>query len=369
MSFNTFGHMFRFTTWGESHGPAIGVVVDGCPPGIPISAEIIQRDLERRRPGQSRFTTQRREEDLVNILSGVFEDEHDGLLKSTGTPISMLIENTDQRSKDYSDIKDKFRPGHADYTYLQKYGIRDYKGSGRASARETAARVAAGAIARQVIPNVTIRGSLVQMGPHTLDYANFDWAQVGENPFFCADPKAAAEWEVHLDNIREDGNSVGAVIEVVAEGVPPGWGAPIYGKLSADLAAAMMSINAVKGVEIGEGMAAAALTGTENADEMRAGNNGPYFKSNHAGGLLGGISNGDPVVVRFAVKPTSSILTPRETVDIHNANTEVLTKGRHDPCVGIRAVPIGEAMMACVLADHFLRHRGQTGRAGGVGLD
>jgi chorismate synthase len=369
MSFNTFGHMFRFTTWGESHGPAIGVVVDGCPPGIPISAEIIQRDLERRRPGQSRFTTQRREEDLVNILSGVFEDEHDGLLKSTGTPISMLIENTDQRSKDYSDIKDKFRPGHADYTYLQKYGIRDYKGSGRASARETAARVAAGAIARQVIPNVTIRGSLVQMGPHKIDYANFDWAQVGENPFFCADPKAAAEWEVYLDGIRKDGNSVGAVIEVVAEGVPPGWGAPIYGKLSADLAAAMMSINAVKGVEIGEGMAAAALTGTENADEMRAGNNGPYFKSNHAGGLLGGISNGDPVVVRFAVKPTSSILTPRETVDIHNANTEVLTKGRHDPCVGIRAVPIGEAMMACVLADHFLRHRGQTGRAGGVGLD
>jgi chorismate synthase len=369
MSFNTFGHMFRFTTWGESHGPAIGVVVDGCPPGIPISAEIIQRDLERRRPGQSRFTTQRREEDLVNILSGVFEDEHDGLLKSTGTPISMLIENTDQRSKDYSDIKDKFRPGHADYTYLQKYGIRDYKGSGRASARETAARVAAGAIARQVIPNVTIRGSLVQMGPHKIDYANFDWAQVGENPFFCADPVAAAEWEPYLDGIRKAGNSVGAVIEVVAEGVPPGWGAPIYGKLSADLAAAMMSINAVKGVEIGEGMAAAALTGTENADEMRAGNNGPYFKSNHAGGLLGGISNGDPVVVRFAVKPTSSILTPRETVDIHNANTEVLTKGRHDPCVGIRAVPIGEAMMACVLADHFLRHRGQTGRAGGVGLD
>jgi chorismate synthase len=368
MSFNTFGQMFRFTTWGESHGPAIGVVVDGCPPGIPISAEIIQRDLERRKPGQSRFTTQRREEDLVNILSGVFEDERDGLLKTTGTPISMLIENTDQRSKDYSDIKDKFRPGHADYTYLQKYGIRDYKGSGRASARETAARVAAGAVARQVIPNVTIRGSLVQMGPHRIDYANFDWGQVNENPFFCADPKAAAEWEVYLDGVRKDGSSVGAVIEVVAEGVPPGWGAPIYGKLSADLASAMMSINAVKGVEIGEGMAAAALTGTENADEMRAGNAGPHFKSNHAGGILGGISNGDPIVVRFAVKPTSSILTPRETVDIHNANTEVLTKGRHDPCVGIRAVPIGEAMMACVLADHFLRHRGQTGRAGGVGL-
>ena len=368
MSFNTFGQMFRFTTWGESHGPALGVVVDGCPPGIPISAELIQRDLERRKPGQSRFTTQRREEDLVTILSGVFEDERDGFLKTTGTPISLLIENTDQRSKDYSEIKDKYRPGHADFTYFQKYGIRDYKGSGRASARETAARVAAGAIARQVVPNVTIRGSLVQMGPHKIDYANFDWTQVDENPFFCADPKAAAEWEPYLDGIRKDGNSVGAVIEVVAEGVPPGWGAPIYGKLSADLASAMMSINAVKGVEIGEGMAAAMLTGSANADEMRAGNNGPRFKSNHAGGILGGISNGDPVVVRFAVKPTSSILTPRETVTTHNENTEVMTKGRHDPCVGIRAVPIGEAMMACVLADHFLRHRGQTGRDGGIGF-
>ena len=368
MSHNTFGHMFRFTTWGESHGPALGVVVDGCPPGIAISPEVIQRDLDRRRPGQSRFTTQRREEDAVHILSGTFEDERDGIVKTTGTPISLLIENTDQRSKDYSDIKDKYRPGHADFTYHQKYGIRDYKGSGRASARETAARVAAGAVARQVIPNVTIRGSLVQMGPHKIDYANFDWATVDDNPFFCADPKAAAEWEPYLDSIRKDGNSVGAVIEVVAEGVPPGWGAPIYGKLSADLASAMMSINAVKGVEIGEGMAAAMLTGTENADEMRAGNNGPRFKSNHAGGILGGISNGDPVVVRFAVKPTSSILTPRETVTIHNEDTEVLTKGRHDPCVGIRAVPIGEAMMACVLADHFLRHRGQTGRDGGIGF-
>jgi chorismate synthase len=298
----------------------------------------------------------------------VFEDERDGLLKTTGTPISMLIENTDQRSKDYSEIKDKFRPGHADFTYQQKYGIRDYKGSGRASARETAARVAAGAIARQVIPNVTVRGSLVQIGQHTIDYSNFDWAQVDENPFFCADPKAAAEWEVYLDGIRKDGNSVGAVIELVAEGVPAGWGAPIYGKLSADLASAMMSINAVKGVEIGEGMAAGALTGTENADEMRAGNHGPRFKSNHAGGILGGISNGDPIVVRFAVKPTSSILTPRQTVTIHNEDTEVVTKGRHDPCVGIRAVPIGEAMMACVLADHFLRHRGQTGRDGGIGF-
>ena len=368
MSHNTFGHMFRFTTWGESHGPALGVVVDGCPPGIAISPEVIQRDLDRRRPGQSRFTTQRREEDAVHILSGTFEDERDGVVKTTGTPISLLIENTDQRSKDYSDIKDKYRPGHADFTYHQKYGIRDYKGSGRASARETAARVAAGAIARLVIPNVTIRASLVQVGPHKIDYANFDWDQVDQNPFYCADARAAVEWEGYLDGIRKAGNSVGAVIEVVAEGVPPGWGAPIYGKLSADLASAMMSINAVKGVEIGEGMGAAALTGIENADEMRAGNQAPYFKSNHAGGILGGISNGDPVVVRFAVKPTSSIITPRETVTTHNENTEVVTKGRHDPCVGIRAVPIGEAMMAVTLADHFLRHRAQTGRDGGVGF-
>jgi len=368
MSFNTFGHLFRFTTWGESHGPAIGVVVDGCPPGIPLSAEMIQRDLDRRKPGQSRFTTQRREDDLVRILSGVFEDERDGVVKTTGTPISLLIDNTDQRSKDYSEIKDKFRPGHADYTYFQKYGIRDYKGSGRASARETAARVAAGAVARQVLQGVTIRASLVQVGPHKIDYGRFDWGQVDQNPFFCADPIAAQGWEHYLDTIRKDGNSVGAVIEVVAEGVPPGWGAPIYGKLSADLASAFMSINAVKGVEIGEGFAAAALTGTENADEMRAGNNGPSFRSNHAGGILGGISNGDPIVARFAVKPTSSILTPRQTVTTSNVDAEIVTKGRHDPCVGIRAVPIGEAMMACVLADHFLRHRGQTGRDGGIGF-
>ncbi|MEO7223245.1 MAG: chorismate synthase, partial [Devosia sp.] len=325
MSFNTFGHMFRFTTWGESHGPALGVVVDGCPPGIPLTAEMIQRDLDRRKPGQSKFTTQRREDDLVRILSGTFEDEADGVVKTTGTPISLLIENTDQRSKDYSEIKDKFRPGHADFTYLQKYGIRDYKGSGRASARETAARVAAGAVARAVLANLRIRGSLVQMGPHQIDYANFDWDEVDRNPFFCADPVAAKEWEPYLDGIRKGGNSVGAVIEVVAEGVPPGWGAPIYGKLSADLASAMMSINAVKGVEIGEGFAAASLTGWENADEMRAGNTGPYFKTNKAGGVLGGISNGDPVVVRFAVKPTSSILTPRETVTTSNENTEVIT--------------------------------------------
>ncbi len=368
MSHNTFGHLFRFTTWGESHGPALGVVVDGCPPGIPISAEIIQRDLDRRKPGQSRFTTQRREEDAVRILSGTFEDEHSGGLKTTGTPISMLIENTDQRSKDYSEIRDKYRPGHADFTYQQKYGIRDYKGSGRASARETAARVAAGAVARLVIPEVKVRASLVQMGPHKIDRSRFDWAQVDQNPFFCADPVAAQKWEPYLDGIRKMGSSVGAVIEVVAEGVPPGWGAPIYGKLSADLAAAMMSINAVKAVEIGAGFEAAALTGTENADEMRAGNAGPYFLSNNAGGILGGISTGDPVVVRFAVKPTSSILTPRQTVTTANEDTEVSTKGRHDPCVGIRAVPIGEAMMAVVLADHYLRHRGQTGRDAGVGF-
>ncbi|HTJ56354.1 MAG TPA: chorismate synthase [Devosiaceae bacterium] len=368
MSFNTFGQLFRFTSWWESHGPAIGVVVDGCPPGIPISAEVIQRDLDRRKPGQSRFTTQRREDDAVRILSGTFEDETDGVLKTTGTPISLLIENTDQRSKDYSEIKDKYRPGHADYTYQQKYGIRDYKGSGRASARETAARVAAGAIARLVIPNVRIRGSLVQMGPHKIDYGNFDWEQVDQNPFFCADATAAKLWEGYLDGIRKSGSSVGAVIEVVAEGVPPGWGAPIYGKLSADIASGLMSINAVKGVEIGAGFEAASLTGIENADEMRAGNNGPYFLSNHAGGILGGISNGDPIVARFAVKPTSSILTPRRTVTTANEETDVMTKGRHDPCVGIRAVPIGEAMLACVLADHFLRHRGQTGREGGVGF-
>ena len=368
MSHNTFGHLFRFTTWGESHGPALGVVVDGCPPGLEITVEDIQRHLDRRKPGQSRFTTQRREADEVQILSGVFEDERDGRLKTTGTPISMMIENTDQRSKDYSEIKDKFRPGHADYTYLQKYGIRDYKGSGRASARETAARVAAGAVARLVIPHVSVRASLVQMGPHKIDHARFDWNEVDKNPFFCADPVAAAEWETYLDGIRKDGNSVGAVIEVVAEGVPPGWGAPIYGKLSADLASAMMSINAVKGVEIGDGMAAASLTGSENADEMRAGNAGPQFLSNRAGGILGGISNGDPIVVRFAVKPTSSILTPRQSVTTANEDTEVMTKGRHDPCVGIRAVPIGEAMMAVVLADHFLRHRGQTGREGGIGF-
>jgi chorismate synthase len=369
MSFNTFGHLFRFTTWGESHGPGLGVVVDGCPPGIALTPEMIQRDLDRRKPGQSKFTTQRREEDQVRILSGVFEDERTDGPRTTGTPISLMIDNTDQRSKDYSEIRDKYRPGHADYTYDQKYGIRDYRGGGRTSARETAARVAAGAIARRVVAGVSIRASLVQMGPHKIDYANFDWDQVGQNPFFCADAKAAELWADYLDGIRKAGNSVGAVIEVVAENVPAGWGAPVYGKLSADLASAMMSINAVKAVEIGAGFEAASLTGIDNADQMRAGPSQPYFLSNNAGGILGGISNGDPVVVRFAVKPTSSILAPRQTVTMANEDTDIVTKGRHDPCVGIRAVPVGEAMMACVLADHFLRHRGQTGREGAVGFE
>ncbi len=368
MSHNSFGHLFRFTTWGESHGPALGVVVDGCPPDIAISAPVIQRDLDRRKPGQSRFTTQRREADEVKILSGTFEDERTGGLKTTGTPIALEIQNTDQRSKDYSDIRDKYRPGHADFTYDQKYGIRDYRGGGRSSARETAARVAAGAVARLIIPGVKIRASLVQMGPHKIDYDNFDWAEVDNNPFFCADKTSADQWADYLDDIRKKGDSIGAVVEVVAEGVPAGWGAPVYGKLSADLASAMMSINAVKAVEIGAGIEAASFSGVQNADEMRAGDNAPYFVSNQAGGILGGISNGDPVVVRFTVKPTSSILAPRETVTVKNQNTDIVTRGRHDPCVGIRAVPIGEAMMACVLADHFLRHRGQTGREGPTGF-
>jgi chorismate synthase len=355
MSFNTFGHMFRVTTFGESHGAAIGCVVDGCPPRIPLEPAEIQRDLDRRRPGQSRFTTQRQEPDQVRILSGVFEGQ------TTGTPIALLIENTDQRSKDYSEIKDKFRPGHADFTYEAKYGVRDYRGGGRSSARETATRVAAGAIARKLLPDVKVRGALVQMGPHKIDRAKWDWAEVARNPFFCPDKDKAAFFEDYLDGIRKSGSSIGAVLEIVAEGVPAGLGAPLYGKLDAELAAAMMSINAVKGVEIGAGFAAAELTGEANADEMRTGNNGTRFLSNNAGGILGGIATGQPVVVRFAVKPTSSILTPRQTVDRDGHDTEILTKGRHDPCVGIRAVPVGEAMMACVLADHLLRHRGQVG--------
>src|SRR5918995_1148779 len=358
MSHNTFGHLFRVTTFGESHGPALGCGVDGCPPRIPLEAAEIQVELDRRRPGQSRFTTQRREPDEVRILSGVFADERTGGQVTTGTPIALVIENVDQRSKDYSEIRDSYRPGHADYTYDVKYGIRDYRGGGRSSARETAARVAAGAIARKILPGVTVRGALVQMGPHGIDRNNWDWDEVARNPFFCPDSKAAAFYEDYLDGLRKAGSSIGAVIEIVAEGVPPGLGAPVYGKLDADLAAAMMSINAVKGVEIGDGFAAAALRGEENADEMRPGNDGPVFLSNHAGGILGGIASGQPVVCRFAVKPTSSILTPRRTVDRAGRETEIVTKGRHDPCVGIRAVPVGEAMMACVLADHLLRHRG-----------
>jgi chorismate synthase len=362
MSHNSFGHLFRITTFGESHGPALGVVVDGCPPGIELTEADIQAFLDKRRPGQSRFTTQRQEPDAVKILSGVFADAA-GRPRTTGTPIALLIENTDQRSKDYGEIADKYRPGHADYAYDAKYGIRDYRGGGRSSARETAARVAAGAVARKVLPGVTIRGALVQVGPHRIERARFDWAEVEKNPLFCPDADAAKLWADYLDGVRKAGSSIGAVIEIVAEGVPAGWGAPIYGKLDSDLAAALMSINAVKGVEIGAGFAAAELSGEANADEMRAGADGrPVFLSNQAGGVLGGISTGQPIVARFAVKPTSSILTPRRTIDRHGEETEIVTKGRHDPCVGIRAVPVGEAMMAIVLADHFLRHRGQVGR-------
>ena len=362
MSHNTFGHLFRVTTWGESHGPAIGAVVDGCPPGVALDEADIQVHLDRRRPGQSRFTTQRQEADAVRILSGVFNDTS-GRQVTTGTPIALEIQNTDQRSKDYGDIKDKYRPGHADFTYDAKYGIRDYRGGGRSSARETASRVAAGAVARKLLGGVTIRGALVQVGPHKVDRANWNWDEIANNPFFSPDRKAVETWTEYLDKVRKAGSSVGAIIEVVAEGVPAGWGAPLYGKLDQDLASAMMSINAVKGVEIGAGMSAAELTGEGNADEIRIGNDGkPIFLSNHAGGILGGISTGQPIVCRFAVKPTSSILAPRKTIDKQGHDTEIITKGRHDPCVGIRAVPVGEGMMAIVLADHFLRHRGQTGR-------
>jgi chorismate synthase len=364
MSHNSFGHLFRVTTFGESHGPALGCVIDGCPPRIPLTVEEIQAELDRRRPGQSRFTTQRREPDQVRILSGVFEDERTGGQVTTGTPIALVIENVDQRSKDYSEIRDKYRPGHADFTYDMKYGVRDYRGGGRSSARETAARVAAGAIARKIVPGLVVRGALVQMGPHKINRDNWDWEEIARNPFFCPDAEAAAFFEGFLDGIRKSGSSIGAVIEIVAEGVPVGLGAPVSAKLDADLAGALMSINAVKGVEIGAGFAAAELTGEENADEMRPGNSeGPTFTSNLAGGILGGISTGAPVVARFAVKPTSSILTPRATVTRDNAEADIMTKGRHDPCVGIRAVPVGEAMMACVVADHYLRHRGQTGEA------
>ncbi|WP_171178446.1 MULTISPECIES: chorismate synthase [unclassified Ruegeria] len=359
MSMNSFGHLFRVTTWGESHGPALGATVDGCPPGVQIDEAMIQHWLDKRKPGQNKFTTQRREPDQVKILSGVFEGQ------TTGTPVQLMIENTDQRSKDYGDIMDKFRPGHADITYWQKYGIRDYRGGGRSSARETASRVAAGGLAReaikQIAPNVQITGYMTQIGPHKIDRANFDWSQIEQNPFWTPDAQAAEDWAAYLDDLRKSGNSVGAVVEVVARGVPAGIGAPVYGKLDTDLAAAMMSINAVKGVEIGEGMAAAELTGEANADEIFMGQNGPQYSSNHAGGILGGISTGQDIVVRFAVKPTSSILTTRKTITKSGEETEIITKGRHDPCVGIRAVPVGEAMMACVILDHLLLHRGQIG--------
>ncbi len=356
MSFNSFGHMFRFTTWGESHGEAIGCVVDGVPSLISLKEADLQSFLDKRKPAQSRYTTQRKESDTVKILSGVFEG------KTTGTPISLMIVNEDQKSKDYSEIAEKFRPGHADYTYFEKYGIRDYRGGGRSSARETAMRVAAGAIARKILSKkITIRGAMVQMGDDVIDRKKWDWAQIDKIPFWCPDEKAALRWAKKLDAIRKNGSSVGAIIEVVADGVPAGWGAPIYKKLDADIATAMMSINAVKGVEIGDGFAAALLQGEDNADRMRTKAGKVQFLSNHAGGILGGISTGQPIVARFVVKPTSSILTPVETITKDGKNTTIVTKGRHDPCVGIRAVPVGEAMLACVLADHYLLHRGQQG--------
>jgi len=359
MSLNTFGHLFRVTTWGESHGPALGATVDGCPPGVPLDEAALQPWLDRRRPGRSRHTTQRQEADQVRILSGVHEGQ------TTGTPIQLMIENTDQRSKDYGEIAETFRPGHADITYHLKYGLRDPRGGGRSSARETAARVAAGGVARAVllelVPGLEVRGYMTRMGEMEIDRACFDWDEIARNDFWLPDAGAVAAWDAYLQRIRKERNSVGAEVEVVARGVPPGLGAPVYGKLDTDLAAAAMSINAVKGVEIGAGMAAARLRGTENADEIFMGAGGPEFSSNHAGGILGGISTGQEIVLRFAVKPTSSILTPRRSIRIDGSPTEVATRGRHDPCVGIRAVPVGEAMMACVLLDHFLLHRGQVG--------
>jgi chorismate synthase len=361
MSHNTFGHLFRVTTWGESHGPALGCVVDGCPPGLSLTAEDIQVFLDQRRPGQGKFVTQRQEPDAVRILSGVFEDERTGGPVTTGTPISLMIENVDPRSRDYSEIARAYRPGHADYTYDAKYGVRDYRGGGRSSARETAARVAAGAVARKVLPGVSIRAAVVQIGPHAIDRSRFDWDQRTENPFWAPDAGIVAVWESHLEQVRKAGSSTGAIIEVEAIGVPAGWGAPLYGKLDAELAAALMSINAAKGVEIGDGFASAALSGEENADEMRMGPEGPVFLSNHAGGILGGISSGQPVTARVAFKPTSSILTLRRSINADGEEIDLRTKGRHDPCVGIRAVPVVEAMTACVLADAFVRHRGQVG--------
>lgn len=354
MSHNSFGHLLRVTTWGESHGPGIGCVVDGVPPKLSLVESDIQYWLDRRRPGQSRFVTQRKEPDTVKILSGVFNGQ------TTGTPISIMIENVDSRSKDYGNIKDKYRPGHADFTYQQKYGIRDWRGSGRASARETATRVAAGAIARKILgKNIKVRGALVKMGPHEINRKNWNWEQTENNPFWSPDSNIVSCWEEHLLSVRKQGSSTGAIIEIIATGVPAGWGAPIYGKLDADLASAIMSINAVKGIEIGAGFAAAELSGEANADEMRMCNNEPVFLSNNAGGILGGISTGQSIILRFAVKPTSSINSPRQTINEIGKNVEIATKGRHDPCVGIRAVPVGEAMMACILADHALRNRAQ----------
>ncbi len=355
MSHNSFGHLFRVTSWGESHGPAIGCVVDGCPPGIALSEADIQPWLDRRRPGQSKFTTQRQEPDAVSILSGVFEGA------TTGTPIALQIQNVDQRSRDYAAVAQSYRPGHADLTYELKYGVRDPRGGGRSSARETACRVAAGAVARLVLgPAVRVRGALVQIGPHAIDRAGWDWDEVARNPFFCPEAATAALWEGYLGEVRKAGSSAGAVVEVVAEGVPAGLGAPLYAKLDADIASALMGINAVKGVEIGDGFAAAAALGEANADEMWMQDGRIAYGSNHAGGILGGISTGQPIVARFAVKPTSSILTPQRSVTRERQDTQVATGGRHDPCVGIRAVPVGEAMMACVLADHLLRHRAQN---------
>jgi chorismate synthase len=361
MSHNCFGHLFRVTTFGESHGAGIGCVVDGCPPMLTLDAADIQADLDRRRPGSSRFTTQRREPEEARILSGVMFDERSGRQVTTGAPIAIYIENVDQRSKDYSDIKEKYRPGHADYVYEAKYGIRDYRGGGRSSARETAARVAAGAIARKIIPTVSIRGALVRIGKLAIERDRWDWDEVARNPFFCPDAQAAGRFAHYLDAVRKAGSSVGAVVEIVAEGVPVGWGAPIYGKLDGELASALMSINAVKGVEIGDGFATAAMSGKENADEMRMTDGRPAFLSNHAGGILGGISTGQDIVCRLAVKPTSSILAPVRSIDRFGNEVELRTKGRHDPCVGLRATPVAEAMVACVLADHLLRHRAQCG--------
>lgn len=361
MSHNTFGHLFRITTWGESHGPALGVVIDGCPSGIALSEADIQPWLDRRRPGTSRHVTPRNEADQVRILSGVFEDDRTGGPVTTGAPISMIIENTDAHSKDYDAIRDLWRPGHADYTYDAKYGLRDYRGGGRSSARETAARVAAGAVARKMLgDSVTIRGALVQIGDQAIDRKNWRWEDTLDNPFFSPDAAIVEKWETRLDDLRREGSSTGAIVELHVSGLPAGLGAPVYGKLDADLAGAMMSIPAVKGVEIGSGFASAAMRGEDAADEMRMGENGPVFPTNHNGGVLGGISTGQDLVIRFAVKPTSSIRIERRTLDRDFEETTISTRGRHDPCVGIRAVPVGEAMAALVIADHWLRHAGQS---------